>query len=211
MHINQAADFIAIALNRPAPTMRMIARMGKVAGYLRSGARGVNAPHMNAHDLASFIIMLMSAPDSPAAGLARYEHFSKLAWHDEDGNPKTEISPNFHMGLVLLLEKIAEQTFEVAESKHWNVTLSLNISRATIYEQFPDAAEDEDHERTHWFWKVVDDPKRPAINYMPYFGLGVEVELSLLPMFRMCKVILKGEDDPLPHIRSIFDERYPET
>lgn len=68
---------VANAYRIDAKTLAIFAREMRAAGFLTTGARGVNAPHMTPVDAARITIALLST-DKPARAVKRVERFGNL-------------------------------------------------------------------------------------------------------------------------------------
>ncbi len=195
MHLGQTATYLADVLNRPEPKMKMFARLLREAEHVEKGGRGKSAPHMSAKSLAAFLIAIMASPDSPATGVGRLTHFAKLLC-----DPKKKKDATFQDALALLLERLKSETWDEVEERSWTVAMRIGFSSAEIVEWL--GPEDDRQERSYSFLSSwTSDDNVPAIQNMPYFGgLDVSSSMDCITLFRIAKVILADEEDPLPEI-----------
>lgn len=200
MHLGQTAAKLAEILMMSEPTTRVVSRLMREAEWVQTGARGRNAPHLTSLELARFLIALM-ASESPAAAVERLAHFAKLPIDSENGQKVT-----FEEALSILLDRLAKESWEEARAKDWSVTLDLAWSRATITTDPPESSgvSHEEHTFASYVQARDDDP---AINSLPYFG-GLErvAEVGLIALFRLAKMVLADDDDPLFEIKRHFEQ-----
>ncbi|MCE8548313.1 hypothetical protein KBY25_21070 [Ruegeria pomeroyi] len=201
MHLGQTASFLALVLNRPEPTTRMLSRLLREGEWIKKGSRGRNAPHIDGPELSSFLIAFMCCPDSPAVAMERLPHFASLPLDSETGTKAT-----FAKGLALLLERLAKETWEEAQGKKWSVSLYVDMSAATI--SADPSEESEIAPEEHVFSALVEAPDdQPIKDALPYFG-GLETSSKIrdFTLFRIAKVILAGEPDPLDEIKKSLED-----
>ena len=190
MHLGQAAKFLAEVLNRPASAVRTLSRVLREGGWIEKGARGRNAPHLSAQEMARFLIALMCAPDSPALAAERLPHF--LALPHEGGRAFDEV-------VAVLLERVAREDWRDARTKGWVVEISVDTSTGIIQENHPNAHEEPIRHGFSVVGGAADDA--PLRDAMPYFGgLMITVAADWLTLVRVAKVALAGEPDPLVEI-----------
>lgn len=193
MHLGQTATFLSGILNRQEPTVQMVARLMREKGWAPKGARGKHAPHIDDRSLANFLIAMMACPDAPSIAMQRLPHFSNLPL-DRGGAEHI----TFAEALAVLLRRLAAETWQEAQVKGWCVILNLHFLSAEIVAVF----EEDGVREEHLFAPVFDD-ERPAIDSMPYFG-GLEVTSKVrgFTLFRIAKVVLAGDPDPIDEIRA---------
>lgn len=201
MHLGQTASFLALVLNRPEPTTKMLSRLLREGGWIRKGPRGRNAPHIDSTELSSFLTAFMCCPDSPAVAMERLPHFSNLP---RDGEPGAKVT--FGKGLAILLDRIAGETWDEVCAKHWSVSLFLDMSAANIIAEPPEESGISPEE--HWFSAPIEtSDDQPMKDNLPYFGgLETSSKIRALTLFRIAKVVLANEPDPLDEIGKSFEE-----
>lgn len=192
MHLGQTAAYLAEVMNRPEPTVQIVARRLREHEWVRKGARGRNAPHINSMELARFLIALMASPDSPALAMERLPHFADLPL-DDDG----ERSATFAAAFAMLLERIAKETWQEVQAKSWSVTLSVDVSAASISADVDEGSEVAPEEH-HFTAMLTADPSAPLKDAFPYYsGLEELRTIRCHTLFRIAKVVLADEPDPL--------------
>lgn len=77
MHIGQAAHAFSDLFSLPLTRVQSTCRYLREAGFVRSGARGVNAPHLADIEVVRILIALM-ATESPRDAVERCEYFASL-------------------------------------------------------------------------------------------------------------------------------------
>ena len=195
MHLGQTAAYLAEVMNRPEPTIQIVARRLREFEWVRKGARGRNAPHLNSTELARFLIALMASPDSPALAMERLPHFAALPLDDD-----RERSGTFATALAMLLDRIAEETWEDVRAKNWGVTLTVDVSAASIWAD-PDEGSEVAPEEHHFTAMLTADPSAPLRDAFPYHsGLEELRTIRCHTLFRIAKVALADEPDPLDAI-----------
>lgn len=187
MHLGQTATFLAQVFNRPEPTLQMLARLLRDAPeqWVKKGGRGRSAHHLESKELSNFIVAMMACPDSPAQALDRLPHFASLSPDPEAGHKS-----NFGDALAILLERLAAGDLRSACERNWRVTLAVDISSASIME---DHQTDDGRETKEHFFGFM--------TYMPYRGgLSCTVQLHWTTLFRIAKVVLANDSDPLDEV-----------
>lgn len=195
MHLGQAADFLAHVLNRPAPSVRMVSRILREGGWIKKGARGRNAPHLSADELACFLVALMCAPDSPALSAERLPHFMAL--------PHEEGQATFGRAVAMLLDRLARDSLQDSCARNWAATIDIHHSAAMIGESPPEDAEDRIQ---HHFGAILAAPDdKPLRDALPYAGgLEVSVTAHWLTLVRIAKAVLGNEADPINEIAAMM-------
>lgn len=192
MHLGQTASYLAFVFNRPEPTMQMLARLLRddQGQWVKKGGRGRSAHHLDSRELASFIIAMMACPDSPAQALDRLPHFAALQLDTDDGRKVT-----FQDALALLLTRLSRDPWKDAWERQWSVVISIDLSAAKISETsiFEDASE------------VIEHTFMPHLEHgghdRPYWGgLSVIVQVGVGTLFRIARVVLANEADPVDEI-----------
>lgn len=195
MHLGQTASFLAIALNRPEPTVKMLSRLLREGNWVRKGPRGRNAPHLDSTALSNFLIAIMCCPDSPAVAMERLPHFVNLPL---DGDTQNETT--FGSGLSILLDRLAGETYEEMRDKNWSVSLYVDMSSAQIT---ADPSEESEIAPEEHFFSALNRSQddQPLKDILPFWG-GIEFSSKLrsLTLFRIAKVILANAPDPLEEI-----------
>lgn len=192
MHLGQTASFLAHVFNRPEPTVKMLSRHLREAGWIKKGARGVNAPHTDSADLSAFLIAFLSCPDSPAIAMERLPHFHGLSLETD-----IEQSVTFGHAVATLLERIAGMSWERTKEESWSVSVAVDLSSATIAAS---PAENSDKKAEyHLFGSIVDGTDHLEFDdLLPYFGaLKSTTTIDCLGLFHIAKAVLAGENDPL--------------
>lgn len=192
MHLGQTATFLASVFNRPESKMQMLARLLRedAGPWVPKGGRGRSAPHLDSRELASLIIAMMACPDSPAQALDRLPHFAALQAETDDGSKMS-----FLDAFSILLTRLATESWRDAMARYWSVLLSVDLSTATISETL--TVDGEDLVKSHDFWPELKNDGHDR----PYWsGLSAMVELRWLTLFRIAKVVLANESDPLDEI-----------
>lgn len=193
MHLGQTATYLAELFNRPEPTLQMLARLLRDAPeqWIKKGGRGRSAHHLTNVELSNFLIAYMACPDSPALAIERLPHFSSLQLESETGHKST-----FGEAFALLLTRMAGEKWSNARDKSWKVIISIDMSTASICEDFD--KDDESCTLDHVFFPDFDasDDNAGQSPFPFYSGLGTTVEIGWLPLVRIAKVILAGEPDP---------------
>lgn len=173
----------------------MLARLLRDAPeqWVKKGGRGRSAHHLDSRDLACFIIAMMACPDSPALALDRLPHFAALPYDSKKKSHKA----TFAEALALILQRIAREDWEAAQGKDWSVKVAIHTSTALISENFGEGEDASTVE--HYFSSLVDAaPDEPMKNAVPYYsGLSCIVEIDCITLFRIAKVVLENEADPL--------------
>jgi hypothetical protein len=77
MHIGQAAHAFSDLFSLPLSRVQSTCRYLREAGFVRSGARGVNAPHLADIEVVRILIALM-ATESPRDAVERCQYFASL-------------------------------------------------------------------------------------------------------------------------------------
>ena len=77
MHLGQVATAFSELFTLPLTKVQSTCRFLRQAGFIRSGARGVNAPHLEDLEIARILIALM-ASESPSDSVVRCRYFSAL-------------------------------------------------------------------------------------------------------------------------------------
>ena len=116
----------------------------------------------------------------------------------------------FSGALAMLLDRLAGETWEESWKLLWQVSLDVSFSRAEISEVHQ--SDDGPVTLSHVFaayWVTPADV--PATRDMPYFG-GLEFSSSVrsLTLFRIAKVVLAGDPDPMPQISEYFEQLHLE-
>lgn len=193
MHLGQTATVLADLLNRPEPKTKMVSRLLRENGWIRKGPRGRNAAHIDSMELAGFIIAFMACPDSPAVAMERLPHFAALPLEDAP-----EVT--FQKGLATLLDRISGEDWPDVRAKGWRTSLAVDMSNADI---LADPTEGSGvGAEAHYFSSLVTAPDdRPMIDSLPFFGgLQSFSKIDTLTLFRIAKMILADEPDPLEEI-----------
>lgn len=195
MHLGQTATYLATVMNRPEASLKLVSRLLREAGWVRKGPRGRNAPHLSADELASFILTIMCAPDSPATAMERLPHFHSLPLEDDETGKRT-----FGRGLGVLLARLAAESADEAERKMWRVVLSIDLSMAVIEERFWNKKDSEYDLVEHCFSALISaNPQESVLNSMPFHsGMGIHISVPWFTLFRIAKTVLENEPDPLP-------------
>lgn len=197
MYLGQTATFLAQVFNRPEPTLQMLARLLRDSPepWVKKGGRGRSAHHLDSREVAHFIIAMMSCPDSPAQAVARLPHFASLRL-DEEG----EQTRSFVEGVDLMLTRLASGDWIAAKKKNWSVTIAIDLSSASISEKVAVMGEDQVIE--HLFFPAsFEDIYQPIENTRPYrSGLSTTVKIEAVTLFRIAKVVIMNEADPLDEI-----------
>lgn len=197
MHLGQTAAYLAKLFNRPEPTLQMLARLLRDSPeqWIKKGGRGRSAHHLTSKELANFLIAYMSCPDSPALAIERLPHFSGLLLDSENGHKST-----FGEAFALLLERVAHDEWREAREKNWKVQIAIDISTASIREDFHGESCDPDEAQIleHIFYPDfdLDDAGEKPDPFPFYSGLATTVKLDWLPICRIAKVVLTTEPDP---------------
>ena len=193
MHLGQTATYLAELFNRPEPTLQMLARLLRDAPeqWVKKGGRGRSAHHLTNVELSNFLIAYMACPDSPALAIERLPHFSSLQLQSETGHKAT-----FGEAFALLLARLAGEKWTSAREKSWKVIIGIDMSTASICEDFEDG--DEIRTVDHVFFPDFDaDDDNAGQTLFPFYsGLGTTVQIDWFPLVRIAKVILAGEPDP---------------
>ena len=149
MRIGPFINLISSTFGVPESTVVVVARALREAGWLSSGARGVNAPHMTARDAARLSLALLSG-EAPGRVVEEFAFIRGLQTNDvhrEDGlfDPRD-------LGAGHILEDV--------------VTL--------LFDLFTDAERIDRHSELHWFGRVgpffslsVDSSRRTAVIELP--------------------------------------------
>ncbi|MGY9045988.1 MAG: hypothetical protein ACKVKF_02680, partial [Rhodobacterales bacterium] len=195
MHLGQTASYLALVLNRPEPTTKMLSRLLREGDWTKKGPRGRNAPHIDSNELSSFLTAFMCCPDSPAVAMERLPHFVNLPLDTDNDTDAT-----FGTAFSILLDRLAKETWDEVRAKNWSVSLYVDMSATTISAD-PYEGSDIPHEE-HVFSALVHAPDdQPMKDSMPYSGgLEFSSKLRCFTLFRIAKVILAGEIDPLGEI-----------
>lgn len=77
MHIGQAARAFSDLFSLPLSKVQSTCKYLREAGFVRSGARGVNAPHLSDLEVVRILIALMAA-ETPGDTVERCEYFASL-------------------------------------------------------------------------------------------------------------------------------------
>ena len=195
MHLGPTASFLANALNRPEPSVQMLRRLLRENDKIKKGPRGKNSSHVDSATLSTFVIALMCCPDSPAVALSRLDHFAELRLDTE-----TNTDATFSQELAMLLDRLAGETWDEAKAKNWQVIVSVDMSSAMIEADPHDGSDAAPEE--HFFNSMMDARHdHAAIELLPYYG-GLEFQSSIRcsTLFRIAKVVLANEADPLTEI-----------
>lgn len=77
MQIGPFLDLLAETYGEDPKTIAVLGRFMRQAGWITTGARGVNAPHMTARDAARMTIAILTS-EAPKAAVEGFQHFRKL-------------------------------------------------------------------------------------------------------------------------------------
>ena len=193
MHIGQALNLVAGALAIPEPTMKMVGRIIRDNGYVNSGPRGRNAPHMTFLEVARMIIAA-TVSESPAQGVDRLPHYAALPLVTDHG-PE---GMTFEKALALLLERLAEEDSATIYERRWTVEINVTYSWAVIETSRHET--DRNSPEMHIFSENDGgDLSKPWIDQikLPYFSpVERTVKLSFLPLAVIAKGLV-GEEHEL--------------
>lgn len=205
MHLGQTATNLALIFNRPEPSTKMVSRLLREGDYTQKGARGRNAPHLSSRELSDFLTALMCSPDSPATGVERLAHFREMRELDSQESNRT-----FGVGFARLLERLAASTLQDAVSERWQVTIDVSSSAASIQGRPIERPVDESHFEEEYLFAALfsSDGDEPVEQVFPYLsGLEQITRIGWRDLYRVSKVVLGNEDDPLDDIVSFFSEQ----
>lgn len=139
MYIGQIAKSFSELFTLPLAKVQSTCRFLREAGFIRSGARGVNAPHLVDLEIARILIALMVS-ESPSDAVVRCKYFAALPVDPVMSklSPTQAIeheSYTVETVIASAMKRVREGEFDKAPegfSFHKGVNLEINISMGTV-------------------------------------------------------------------------------